>query len=50
MGRTILMSGHANPGELVAQPDFWLPKPFDVRELTASLRAVMAQGSVAQVS
>lgn len=50
VGRTILMSGHANPGELVAQPDFWLPKPFDVRELTASLRAVMAQGSVAQVS
>lgn len=50
VARTILMSGHADPGELAAEPDFWLAKPFDVRELTASLRAVMTQGSVAQVS
>ena len=31
--RTLLMSGHAHPGDLAGPPDGWLSKPFDVPEL-----------------
>jgi signal transduction histidine kinase/CheY-like chemotaxis protein len=35
--RTLLMSGHVDPGELAGPPDAWLGKPFDVPELVAAI-------------
>lgn len=35
--RTLLMSGHVDPGELAGPPDGWLGKPFDVPELVAAI-------------
>jgi len=35
--RTLLMSGHVDPGKLAGPPDGWLAKPFDVPELVAAI-------------
>jgi len=35
--RTLLMSGHVDPGELAGPPDGWLSKPFDVPEMVAAI-------------
>ncbi len=35
--RTLLMSGHVDPGKLAGPPDGWLGKPFDVPELVAAI-------------
>lgn len=37
--RTVLCSGHQDPGPLVGPPDAWIPKPFDVNQLVALLAA-----------
>lgn len=42
-GRTLLMSGHVDPGELAGPPDGWLGKPFDVPELVAAIEGRTAR-------
>ncbi len=37
VARTLLMSGHVDPGVLAGPPDGWLAKPFDVPELIAAI-------------